>query len=587
MADLNKLESAFLKAHKAGDTKAAGVLAAEIKRQRSAAPSQPQEPQWSDLPGNILPSAGRFVEGAVQSAYNLTPVGMAQKAYKELSAPVETVKGVYEGAKERYGGLDALKRTAITDPVGSTFELASLVAGGAGLARGKLSPSTIAKPTAPDFAAQQPWMVRKLLTNAAPKDVAAFKELGPDAMLLDASPSMTGLAQGTAVVPNASKNALAEALQARDAGRSTRLTGDTRNILGNAQDPADLMKHLDKMGQKIAAPHYKAAKENAPQLPPTAKELFDVQATNPAADMSLSSRKAYQSVFDEVDDALASSDPAQAASRLHDVRKNLDAKIVWNPEDFANLSSADKAQQAALKAARGHLDDILKNRLGFGKPDSIIAKSKNKVESVDFGYNSLEGGKTAMFPETFVEKSRKLDPTYVKEGMKARVYNAMGTQSNDLAALKKIVGGKGDFNGDKLAATFGPDKVSNLGKSIKREELFAQNSADILRNSQTAARQAGVEALRPVNLDVNSSATLTGLTSKGGAKTLNYLLSRTASKYSTNAAEALTKALTLKGAEAQKALESLAKKPDGRKLLNDFLMLTTAGGANSVNQVGR
>lgn len=41
MADMQQLEKAFLNAHKAGDTKAAGVLAAEIKRQRASASSEP------------------------------------------------------------------------------------------------------------------------------------------------------------------------------------------------------------------------------------------------------------------------------------------------------------------------------------------------------------------------------------------------------------------------------------------------------------------------------------------------------------------------------------------------------------------
>lgn len=39
MADMQQLENAFLKAHKAGDKKAAGVLAAEIKRQRASGSS--------------------------------------------------------------------------------------------------------------------------------------------------------------------------------------------------------------------------------------------------------------------------------------------------------------------------------------------------------------------------------------------------------------------------------------------------------------------------------------------------------------------------------------------------------------------
>ena len=51
MADMQQLESAFLKAHKAGDTKAAGVLAAEIKRQRASKGSSTPNPEDAPVSG--------------------------------------------------------------------------------------------------------------------------------------------------------------------------------------------------------------------------------------------------------------------------------------------------------------------------------------------------------------------------------------------------------------------------------------------------------------------------------------------------------------------------------------------------------
>ena len=51
MADIQQLESAFLKAHKAGDTKAAGVLAAEIKRQRASKGSSTPTPEDAPVSG--------------------------------------------------------------------------------------------------------------------------------------------------------------------------------------------------------------------------------------------------------------------------------------------------------------------------------------------------------------------------------------------------------------------------------------------------------------------------------------------------------------------------------------------------------
>ena len=66
-----------------------------------------------------------------------------------------------------------------------------------------------------------------LLRNAAPDDLTAFRKLGPEGMTMDASPSMTGLAQGVAVAPGKQKDAIVSALTGRQGGRSQRLLSDT------------------------------------------------------------------------------------------------------------------------------------------------------------------------------------------------------------------------------------------------------------------------------------------------------------------------------------------------------------------------
>lgn len=58
MADLKRLEDAFMKAHKAGDTKAAGVLAAEIKRLRAQGNTAEAPTDYGAVAGDVAKSAG-------------------------------------------------------------------------------------------------------------------------------------------------------------------------------------------------------------------------------------------------------------------------------------------------------------------------------------------------------------------------------------------------------------------------------------------------------------------------------------------------------------------------------------------------
>lgn len=145
-------------------------------------------PQWSDLPGNILPSAANFA-GSLASAVvhpvdtadalaktaiganlntvdklkeylpngfkwaanvanapaYLNPIMLPGMMYansdsgyaKEAKATAEQVGQVY---KDRYGGLDAIKKTMIEDPVGVAADASALFSGG-GSAIAEMAPA--------------------------------------------------------------------------------------------------------------------------------------------------------------------------------------------------------------------------------------------------------------------------------------------------------------------------------------------------------------------------------------------------------------------------------------------------------------
>jgi hypothetical protein len=125
---------------------------------KAGSPSGPAK--WSDLPGNILPSAGRFagnlaqavmhpvdtLSGAFDAAAgglrNLAPAGL-RRAVDSVDTPEAQQAGVRASAtadavgqqlKQRYGNLGAARETLITDPVGAAADLSTVFAGGAGLA---------------------------------------------------------------------------------------------------------------------------------------------------------------------------------------------------------------------------------------------------------------------------------------------------------------------------------------------------------------------------------------------------------------------------------------------------------------------
>lgn len=426
-----------------------------------------------------------------------------------------------------------------------------------------------------------------LLRNATPDDLTPFRKLGPEGMTMDASPSMTGLAQGVAVAPGKQKDAIVSALTDRQGGRSQRLLSDAEQTLGRPHDPEYLKRAVGRAASRKAGPIYGSAKANAPALPPNFEDTLAPGVTNAFERLSLAGRKARIGQFDQLEDALRAGDPQLVAERLHDLRKNVDSMIVYDPRDAAQLSSADKAMQRSLKEFRGEIDDILKNRIpGFDKADEIIAAGKKAQEGVDYGFNALDGGKTASAPKTFNIEARRHPERFVNEGMKSRIASAMGTQANDLAALKKMIGEGTDFNRAKLESRFGPAKVSRLADAVDREGAFSQTFADVARNSQTAQRGAAAKSITEADApSFSGSETITGLLLKGGAKGVNAAMAKVLSKASQPTRDALAKALMAKGTDAETLMNELRRTAPAKRAAIISALLHGLG-ASSGSRVG-
>ncbi|MEQ1519715.1 MAG: hypothetical protein ABL936_00420 [Aestuariivirga sp.] len=414
-----------------------------------------------------------------------------------------------------------------------------------------------------------PRMTSALLRNAAPDNLADFDALGPEAMVLDASPSTVGLAQGVTVAPGPAKNLITGKLTKRDRRRSDRLLKDVQKSIGGAYDPNLLKTSIDRGSRKKAAPQYRNAKDNAQPLPPGTVQKLARGLTEPSKSRSLENRGSTMSIMDQVEDALMAETPKQTVNRLHDIRKNIDAKLQGEP-----TTSADKASRAVLQQARKVIDKTLKeNYPGFRRGDEIIAAGKKAQEDIDFGGDVLAGGDSAMTPEMLDKQLKGRDPRMVREGVKAKIANATGTRSNDLAAIKKMIGGDNDWNRAKLSKVFSGKAVDDLVAGVDRESTFGQNSSDILRNSQTAQRNAAAAQTGELKLpEMSSSATITGTIGSTLSKAVNKLLSKGASKISDTNNRALTEALMLSGPQAR-ALFAILKNPPKRRGVNDTAMI--------------
>lgn len=136
-------------------------ISAVLRRQFAGpAKQEAKAPEWSDLPGNIMPSARKFVGGLaemvahpIDTLGNLGDLGAGAlragvkyinpsvAAYLDrFSDPKTTARlenvasGAGNALADRYGGLPELKRTIIQDPVGFAGDASAIFTGGGALA---------------------------------------------------------------------------------------------------------------------------------------------------------------------------------------------------------------------------------------------------------------------------------------------------------------------------------------------------------------------------------------------------------------------------------------------------------------------
>ncbi|MEM7530641.1 MAG: hypothetical protein AAF639_00575 [Chloroflexota bacterium] len=84
-----------------------------------------------------------------------------------------------------------------------------------------------------------------------PEVSGRLSTLGPEAMLLDASPSTIGTAQGVVTKPGRGRDRLVDALEQRQAGREGRLLSDADQHLGPVSTPSYVDRNLQTQQRSL------------------------------------------------------------------------------------------------------------------------------------------------------------------------------------------------------------------------------------------------------------------------------------------------------------------------------------------------
>lgn len=379
---------------------------------------------------------------------------------------------------------DAAKNTAMGAGMGAAVGGAIPAAiGGAGIVvdalrnRGSDALSSVSS-TARDYALRQLSDPAKMATQRQ-----ALADLGPDAMLADVSPEWMGVARGAASQPG-SRDTIVNPLLARDAGKNARMRGALADM-GPEPIPSQIRQGIDD-AQEAMRVDYGRPFENATAVDTSAlANRLEADAIN----LRGPAQKAVQQVRKMLN-VTGTNQLDPNPSTLFQTRQAIDGLL---------STEADPKAIGALTNARQAIDAELTRTVPGIKPvDANFEQLALQKEGLQRGGQVLENGKTAIRPQELAQEitdaaqpngvmvGPSAAPMRMRQGTLGELYRIVGTDSNDVAALNRVIKGEGDWNRAKLASLFGEDRANRLFQVLDAEKVFQTTAGRVTAGSDTA-----------------------------------------------------------------------------------------------------
>ena len=325
-------------------------------------------------------------------------------------------------------------------------------------------------------------------------------ERGPEAMLLDASPSFEGRAQGLAVLPD-TREAIVDPLRRRAAGANARLAADVDTHLGPTLDPAAFQAEWQRAYGEAVPPLYRDALSQPVQVDTSGVlETIGRMGAHEKGGAELALRRAWGLLHAEQDvpgigRAVV---PDRNPEALHNAKEALDAMIAHVQ---AQQGSAAASELRALSAVRSGVNEALEAQVpGYAEANRTAQHFFQQRDAFDSGQRLLNGGREAARPAQVAADTAAMTPEVQQAqrlGLRTEVDRLVGTQLNDRLALRKALMGEGDYNRARMGTVFGEEPTAGVAGAVDREAAFDAANRRIVDNSMTAQRVAAAADLAP------------------------------------------------------------------------------------------
>ncbi|MEE7449422.1 hypothetical protein MRF4_17295 [Methylobacterium radiotolerans] len=450
-----------------------------------------------EIGGGIVGTAPLVL--AAPAAFGAGAGGLAARSAASFASGA--VLGGADAAVRSDGDVNAAGRGAL---IGATLGAAAPGLGQAVGAGARKVAEAIGMRAAPSAGMGAPAMEKLASDTANAGGTGAVRvrlgELGPDAMLLDASPSFEGRAQGLAVLPD-TREAIVDPLRQRAAGANARLGADVDAHLGPNLDPAAFQAEWRRAYGEAVPPLYQNALGQPVQVDTSGVlETIGRMGAQEKGGAELALRRAWGLLHaeQEVPGIGRAVVPDRRPEALHNAKEALDSMIAHVQ---AQQGSAAASELRALSAVRSGVNDALEAQVpGYADANRTAQHFFQQRDAFDNGQRLLNGGREAARPAQVAADTAAMSPEVQQAqrlGLRAEVDRLVGTQLNDRLALRKALMGEGDFNRARMGTVFGEEPTAGVAAAVDREAAFDATNRRVVDNSQTEMRRRAADDLAP------------------------------------------------------------------------------------------
>jgi hypothetical protein len=522
---------------------------------------------------NPYQSMAGKVTGGIAGTIAMLPMAAATGTSALLGAGAKTVPGaigrglvggVTQGAASGYGREGTLAGAQRDALIGGAFGLgvpAAMALGKAGIDRlvGAFAPSDILSSVPKKAQAY-------FLSQFSPKNMTAMRgeldRLGPNAVLADVSPEMLGIAQGAASRPG-SREAIVNALTVRDQGKNARINQALDANLGRVVEPsavrAGIQENMDTVGLQYGDTFRQNASAVRTQPIADTLDALSVDLRGPA-------QKAVRDVRGMLNIPGNTQQLDPSPNALFQTRQAIDGLLTTetNPQTIRQLTSARQMIDGELSAAVP----------GIKQVDARFQELAGQKGALDEGARIFRTGPEAVRPadmrqqitEAAQPKGTNIGPSAEPfrgaQGTRAEIDRIVGSNANDVAAMRTALKGEGDWNRDKLRMQFGDRRANQVLSALDNESQMEATKRLVVDGSQTGVKRGFGKFIDEAGqgVTVPAEATAVGLGIRGAKSLLERLTGSNNAAKATRFADELGNLSIAGGSDADRIIAAIMKR---------------------------